>query len=83
METLSAIRSVTASSVYISDDSENVDGYWCEGEPANVQVERTDTDEIRLGVQIRGNSSDDVTVFLGRSEAIRLVLALAGAVGDR
>lgn len=83
MDKLSATRTITAASVFISGDGEAADEYWCEGEPARVEVERTDENEIRLGVAIRGNSSDDVTVFVERSEAIRLVLAIAAAVGDR
>jgi hypothetical protein len=59
------------------------DPYWCEGEPARFEIERTDDDEIRIGVQIRGDSSDSATLYVERSEAIRLVLAIAQAIGDR
>lgn len=80
MEQLSAVRGVTGTT-YIGDGT--ADEYWCAGEPAKFEVERTDDNEIRIGVQIRDSSSDDATLYLSRSEAIRLLLAVAQAVGDR
>lgn len=81
MDQLSAVRTVLAKA-WLMD--ENRTDYWVEGEPSELEVERTDDDEIRLGIRLRGAvETDDGTLYLSRSEAIRLVLALAAAVGDR
>ena len=80
MEQLSAVRTLYGKT-YIGDGE--TDSYWCEGEPCNVEVERTDDDEVRIGLTIRDSSSDDATLYMTRSEAVRLVLAIAQAVGDR
>ena len=81
MEQLSAVRAVLGTA-YIGNDGEEGD-FWCEGEPARFEIERTDDNEIRVGVQIRGDHLDSATLYLERSEAIRFVLAVAQAVGDR
>lgn len=80
MEQLSAVRIVLAKA-WIGDGES--DSYWVEGEPSSIEVERTDTDEIRVGVQLRNHDTDDATIYFERSEAIRFLLALAQAVGDR
>ena len=81
MEQLSAVRTV-AGKAWLTDETQ--ENYWAEGYPAEIEVERTEDDEIRVGVRL-GNaiSSDDATIYLSRSEAIRFVLAVAQAVGDR
>lgn len=84
MEQLSAVRSVLGTA-YIGAEPE--DGkeleYWIEGEPSRIEIERTDDNEIRIGVQTGGDSCDTATIYFERSEAIRFVLAVAQAVGDR
>jgi len=84
MDQLSAVRSVMGTT-FISDGADSEDPFWCEGEPARFEIERTDDNEIRIGVQIRGDHQDSATLYLERSEAIRLVLvlALAQSIGDR
>jgi len=81
MDKLSAVRSIVAN-VWIGDGVD-ADSYWVEGEPVEVQVERTDTDEIRVGVHLNGQTQEAVGLYVKRSEAIRLMLAIAQAVGDR
>ena len=82
MEQLSAVRSVLGKT-YIHDGSDNPDSFWCEGESAVFEIERTDDDEVRVGVIVRGDHDDSVTLYLERSEAVRFMLAIAQAVGDR
>lgn len=80
MEQLSAVRTVLAKAWLGSGES---DTYWYEGDPAQVEVERTDENEIRVGIVTSVGSSDDATIYFERSEAIRFMLAVAQAVGDR
>ena len=79
MNQLSAVRSVLAKA-YVSDGGED---YWLNGEPAEIQIERTDNDEIRVGTHIHNETYEAAGIYLKRSEAIRMILALAHAVGDR
>ncbi len=81
MDKLSAVRTIMGSA-YVGDGTEE-QNYWCEGEPARIEFERTDEDEIRIGVQVGSGRGDDATIYLSRSEAIRAVLAIAAAVGDQ
>lgn len=81
MDQLSATRTVLGK-VWIAE-SDEADAYWLEGEPAEIQVERTDEDEIRIGSMLSGQTHESASIYLSRSEAIRLVLAVAAAVGDR
>ena len=81
MEQLSAVRSVLAKA-WIAESTES-DDYWYEGETAEIQVERTDDNEVRIGTHVGGQLHESASVYLGRSEAIRLMLALAAAIGDR
>lgn len=81
MTEISAVRSVTGNA-YIYDATTDADP-WCDGGTVRVEVERSDEDEIRLGAVLRGDDSDSATIFLQRSEALRLVIALAQAIGDR
>lgn len=46
--------------------------YWAEGEACRVEVQRTDENEIRVGVQLRESETDDATLYLTVSEASRL-----------
>jgi hypothetical protein len=52
--------------------SDNGDEYWAENEACTVEVQRTDENELRLGVQLHESESDDVTVYLTLGEASRL-----------
>lgn len=82
MEQLSAVRSVMGTTFIGTENTPEDDPFWCEGEPARFEVERTGDDEIRIGVQIRGDHYDSATLYVQRSEAIRLVLAIAQSLGD-
>jgi hypothetical protein len=62
---------------YISD---NEDGYWAESEACNVEVQRTDENEVRLGVLLTGSETDDVSIYLTVAEASRLAHMLGIAV---
>ena len=81
MDILSATRTVLAKA-YITDGVEAED-YWYEGDPVEVQIERTDNDEIRVGIHISGSQTEAAGIYLSRSEAIRLILAVAASCGDR
>lgn len=81
MDVLSATRTLSASA-YIAN-SEAPDDYWLEGEKVRVEIERTDNDEVRIGVHIAPHQVEAAGIYLSRAEAIRLVLAVAAAVGDR
>ena len=83
MEQLSAVRAVMGTTYIGNENVPDDDPFWVEGEPARFEIERTDDNEIRIGVQIRGDHTDAATLYLERSEAIRFVLAVAQAVGDR
>ena len=82
MDQLSATRTVMGSA-YIAAENDPDGGYWCEGEPSRIEIERTDDNEVRIGIQIRGDHHDATTIYLERSEAIRMVLAIAQSAGDR
>lgn len=45
-----------------------------------VEVQRTDDNEVRLGVQLRGSDTDEATVYLTLAEASRLAHMLGIAV---
>lgn len=80
MEQLSAVRTVLGK-VRMTDESRT--DYWVEGEPSEIEIGRTDDNEIRVGIRLRGAvDTDDATIYFERSEAIRFLLALAQAVGD-
>jgi hypothetical protein len=81
METNSATRSVLANA-WISSSVEPGD-YWYEGITAEIEIERTDDDEIRVGTHVGGELHESASFYLTRSEAIRFVLAVAQAIGDR
>lgn len=55
------------------------DDYWAEGIKCDVVVEATDSDEIRLGVMLTGETHEDAGVYLSRKEADRLSRFLAAA----
>jgi hypothetical protein len=82
MDKLSATRSVLAQA-FIAPGSDPDEGYWYEGASAEIEIERTDEDEIRVGTHVGGQLHESAGIYLKRSEAIRLMLALAGAIGDR
>lgn len=48
--------------------------------PAELEVQRTDLDEIRVGVVLVGNEGDDLTVYLTVEQASRLAHMLSTAV---
>lgn len=81
MEQLSAVRSVLGD-IWVAA-SNDADDYWSEGVPGEVQIERTDNDEVRIGFHLGGETHESAGVYLSRSEAIRLMLGVAQAVGDR
>lgn len=53
---------------WIGDGEED---YWAQQEACRVEVQRTDDNEIRLGVQLDGDT-DDATIYLTLGEASRL-----------
>lgn len=59
--------------------SEDSDEYWAEGAKCTVECEATDADEVRLGVVLRDEESDAVTIYLSRREADNLSRFLAAA----
>lgn len=67
---------------YISEADNDGDGYWAEDVSCRVQFERTDGDEIRIGVMLPGEDQEAAGVYLRRSEAIRALLALAQSIGE-
>lgn len=81
MAQLSAVREVNAK-LWLAE-SDGADDYWVEGELGRVQAERTDNDEIRVGLHLGTQTHESAGAYLNRSEAIRLMLALASAIGDR
>jgi len=49
------------------------DDYWAENAACDVEVQRTDDNEVRLGVQLTGRDfGDEATVYLTLGEASRL-----------
>jgi hypothetical protein len=60
--------------------SEDSDEYWAQGIKCFVQVEATDSDEIRLGVRLNDEGTDVATVYISRAEADRLARFVAAAV---
>jgi hypothetical protein len=64
--------------VYLADapGTESATGYWAEGEAATVEIERTDRNEIRLGIQLHDSDTDDATIYLTDGEAARLMMLL-------
>ena len=59
--------------------SEDSDEYWAEGVKASVEVEATDTDEVRIGVKLGGESTDVATLYVSRDSADTLARFLAAA----
>lgn len=43
--------------------------YWAEGEPGKLEIERTDNDEVRLGVMLRASDQEASGVYLDRRTA--------------
>lgn len=80
MDQLSATRTVLGKAWIAGSGSD--DDYWLEGEAAEIQIQRTDDDEIRIGTHLH-DDQEAASLYLSRSEAIRLVLAVAAAIGDR
>jgi hypothetical protein len=81
MDKLIATRSVLAEA-FISESAE-ADDYWYEGQSAEIQIERTDDNEVRIGTHVMGQLHESAGIYLKRDEAIRVLLALAQAIGDR
>lgn len=56
------------------------DNYWAEAEACRAEVQRTDDNEVRVGILLRESESDDVTLYLTVAEAGRLAHMLGIAV---
>jgi hypothetical protein len=56
------------------------DEYWCEGEDCEVEVERTDQDEIRVGIHLDPGGSEDAGFYVSNRQALSLLTALAKAL---
>lgn len=54
--------------------------YWAEKEAANLEVQRTDENEVRIGLLLSGSGYDDATFYLTVAEASRLSHMLGVAV---
>jgi len=63
---------------YIGD--EQGDEYWAEHVHCTAEVERTDENEIRLGIALNPGESDSATLYLTLAEASRLSHMLGLAV---
>ena len=63
---------------YIGD--EEGDEYWAEHVLCTAQVERTDENEIRVGIALNPGESDSATLYLTLAEASRLSHMLGLAV---
>lgn len=63
--------------VWISDGNAE---WLVEHESASLQVQRTDANEVRLGVQLKASDSDDVSFYLTLAEASRLAHMLGAVV---
>lgn len=55
---------------YVGD--EDGDEYWAEHVACELEVQRTDENEVRLGVILNPGESDTATVYLTLAEASRL-----------
>lgn len=64
---------------YIASGTGSAD-YWAEGEAARAEVQRTDENEVRIGLLLRDSESDDATIYLTVAEASRLAHMLGIAV---
>ena len=60
---------IVKGTAYISD---NDGAYWVENAACTVEAQRTDDNEIRLGIQLHESDTDDATVYLTVAEASRL-----------
>lgn len=56
---------------------------WAEDAAAQLVVERTDVNEIRLGIQLASLDFDHATFYLTESEAVRLALMIGKVALDR
>lgn len=59
---------------------EESDEYWAEHVTCTAEVERTDENEIRLGIALNPGESDSATLYLTLAEASRLSHMLGLAV---
>lgn len=59
--------------------AEDSDEYWAEGAKCQVEVEVTDADEVRIGIQLDNEDSDAATVYVSRATADKLARFLAAA----
>ena len=64
-------------SAFLGDEDQ--DGYWAEGVKCAVEVELTDTDEVRIGVVLPDEESDVVTLYVSRLTADKIARFLAAA----
>jgi len=71
-------QSQVLASAWIAAAFDAVD-YWAEGELAHVQVEATGADEVRLGIHLDQNMSENAGIYLSRDAAARLSVLLAAA----
>lgn len=60
---------IVKGTAWVADEG---DSYWAEGEACDLEVQRTDDNEIRLGIRLGDSESDDATVYLTVAEASRL-----------
>lgn len=65
---------------FVLDDHEEEQNWWAEGESARMEVQRTDDNEIRLGVMLRSDDFDAATFYCTPAEAARLAFMLGKAV---
>lgn len=56
------------------------DEYWAEHVTCTAEVERTDENEIRLGIALNPGESDSATLYLTLAEATRLAQMIKLAV---
>lgn len=64
---------------WISDNNEE-GTYWAENLTVRVEIQRTDENEVRIGVQTYEADTDDVTLYFTVAEASRLAHMLGIAV---
>jgi hypothetical protein len=54
--------------------------YTIDGALCDVEIERTDTNEVRLGVKLGHSQVDNAMLYFTDGEALRLMAALGKAV---
>lgn len=65
---------------WITTDDDSDETFWAEDESCVAEVQRTDENEVHIAIRVRGDETDDASLYLTLAEASRLAHMLGIAV---